>query len=109
MTPPKALLVLNRVYDESTDWMSESKCADKKIDPDIWFRDVPTARLICSLCPVQDLCLAHALEREAEGDVLLGVWGGLSRIQRARLRENPGSLTMMRKVRRRRAFFSESA
>jgi hypothetical protein len=100
MTPRAALLVINQSADADTDWMGDSKCSDKAIDPDIWFNNVPMARLICSLCPVQDFCLAHALERETEGEVLLGVWGGLSRIQRQRLRDSPGSLTMMRKVRR---------
>ena len=99
MAPNRAFLIRERSETED-DWMTESRCSDKEHDPDIWFNNVPMARMICSMCPVRDLCLAHAMEREQRGDALLGVWGGLSRIQRRRLRNNPTALGMMRKVRR---------
>lgn len=98
MVPIQALTTLDARTDD--EWMSDSRCSDRRLDPDIWFNNVPLARMICSLCPVRDACLSHALERESRGDVLLGVWGGLSRIQRHRLWDRPTALPMMRKVRR---------
>jgi WhiB family redox-sensing transcriptional regulator len=45
-------------------------------DPDLWFSDSPAdldmAKALCAECPIQQACLAGALER-AE---YTGVWGG---------------------------------
>lgn len=81
-------------------WHLKSACADPDISADIWFEDADTARRICSGCPVRNACLQYAMEAEEEsGERLHGVWGGLSPIQRQRLRENPDSLERMRRVR----------
>ncbi|MCW2754337.1 MAG: putative DNA-binding protein [Marmoricola sp.] len=44
--------------------------------PDLYFADAPAAleraRELCAPCPVRDLCLAGALERQEPH----GVWGG---------------------------------
>lgn len=39
------------------------------------------AREICSQCPVKDSCLAYALENKER----LGMWGGLTPIERRRI------------------------
>ena len=81
-------------------WYLTSECADPQISPDIWFEDADVARRICGRCPVRDACLDYAMKTEEEsGDRLLGVWGGLSPIQRQRLRDNPSALSQMRRVR----------
>jgi len=81
-------------------WHHASACADPKLSPDIWFDDADTARRICARCPVRDACLSYVLKVEREsGESLLGVWGGLSPIQRRRLAANPDSLERMRRVR----------
>ena len=45
-------------------------------DPELWFADTPAdveyAKELCRDCPVQQLCLAGALERSEPW----GVWGG---------------------------------
>jgi len=91
------------VMDEALrQWHLSSICADPRLDPDLWFSDSDTARRICSRCPVRNECLSYAMEVEEEsGDQLLGVWGGLSPIQRKRLREHPERLDRMRRVRSR--------
>lgn len=42
------------------------------------------AKALCSICPVQDECLAHAL---ADSE-LAGIWGGTSARERNALRKN---------------------
>lgn len=46
------------------------------VDPDLWFAespaDVETAKALCVPCPLRELCLAGALERQEPW----GVWGG---------------------------------
>ena len=48
----------------------------RQYDPDLWFSDSPAdldmAKALCAECPIQQACLAGALER-AE---YTGVWGG---------------------------------
>jgi len=41
------------------------------------------------------------MDIEGDGSILIGVWGGLSPIQRKRLREHPDRLDRMRRVRSR--------
>lgn len=45
-------------------------------------REIAEAKAVCARCPVKDECLAHALRNE-EPD---GIWGGLTREGRKRLR-----------------------
>jgi WhiB family redox-sensing transcriptional regulator len=87
------------VQQDLTLWHLHSACADPDISADIWFDDADTARRICGRCPVRNACLQYAMDVEADGERLHGVWGGLSPIQRQRLRENPESLDRMRRVR----------
>lgn len=45
-------------------------------DPDLWFADAPSdlerAKSLCAPCPIRELCLSAALDREEPW----GVWGG---------------------------------
>ena len=75
-----------------TDWMDDGACQNTGY-PDLWYPDngqnPNAAKTICNgdknhgrpPCPVRDQCLAHALAT-AEPH---GVWGGLSRKERAEL------------------------
>lgn len=64
-------------------------------DPELWFPDdsdtlsstrtrYNTARKLCKVCPVRDLCLSYAMT-QPEVD---GMWGGLSPDERKQLRRN---------------------
>jgi len=84
------------------EWHLDSLCADTQYDADLWFDDADAARRICAHCPVRNDCLDYAMRaEESSGIQLIGVWGGLSPIQRKRLRVNPDSLDRMRRVRSR--------
>jgi WhiB family redox-sensing transcriptional regulator len=69
-------------------WTAAAACAAHP-DPDLWFAD-PTrdedrhrqAVAICRNCPVRIACLVYALSVPS----LEGTWAGLTRNQRARLR-----------------------
>ena len=86
---------------EAPAWHLQALCAEKTNDPDIWFEDLDAARRVCAHCPVRNDCLAYALSSEEDGAQLIGVWGGLSPIQRKRLRSHPDRLERMRRVRSR--------
>lgn len=68
----------------STGWQERSLCV--QTDPDAFFPDkgVPAraAKAVCGRCPVRAECLDAALER----DEMFGIWGGLSRAERAALK-----------------------
>lgn len=70
------------MHDEQ--WRDIALCAE--VDPELWFpeRGEPStaAKLVCGWCPVRAECLAFALERNEQ----FGVWGGLSAMERRRLR-----------------------
>lgn len=84
------------------DWHLYSLCADKAYDSDTWFEDADAARRICAHCPVRNDCLQYAMDVEVKSGIpLIGVWGGLSPIQRKRLRAHPEALERMRRVRSR--------
>lgn len=85
------------------EWHLQSLCSDSAAyDPDLWFTDADVARRVCARCPVRNDCLNYAMEAEVEsGTQLIGVWGGLSPIQRKRLRQHPDRLERMRRVRSR--------
>jgi WhiB family transcriptional regulator, redox-sensing transcriptional regulator len=65
-------------------WKAHGRCAET--DPELWFPDkghAPrAARRICFACPVQEQCLAYALDRPE----LLGVWGGYTEPERRLMR-----------------------
>lgn len=66
----------------------EAACAE--IDPDGWFPEsggegliaAENARRVCKGCEVLDQCLTWAIDNSE----LHGIWGGLTRQQRKRLR-----------------------
>jgi WhiB family redox-sensing transcriptional regulator len=65
-------------------WQEQGLCA--QTDPEAWFpeRGEPSraAKAVCLRCPVRTDCLDAALER----DELFGIWGGLSRQERAAIK-----------------------
>lgn len=97
---------------ERPEWMAHGACADLRLPPDIvadifYPREGRTdaarnAKNICRRCPVRDECLEHALVHE-----MWGVWGGLTPLERRRLRRargielprrpRPGELTEIRR------------
>lgn len=65
-------------------WTNQAACADT--DPNMWFLEdqgsYVAARTICAGCPVRPECLAWALETNTEH----GMFGGLSPLERKKLR-----------------------
>lgn len=70
-------------------WRDAAKCAGT--DPDLFFPPAPSAasreqvaaaKAICAECPVIEPCLRAALELGST----VGVWGGTTEEERARLR-----------------------
>lgn len=55
---------------------SRSRVPCRAGDPDLWFAETPSdlerAKTLCADCPLQNACLAAALERAEPW----GVWGG---------------------------------
>ncbi|MFH8797086.1 WhiB family transcriptional regulator [Streptomyces sp. NPDC017941] len=70
-------------------WQTDALCA--QTDPDAFFPEVggsPRAAVrTCATCPVRPDCLAYALARPS----LSGIWGGLTTVQRDRLRLGRGA------------------
>ena len=71
------------VVDPAPAWFAQAQCRGNTSD---FFVDkgqsVAPAKAICAGCPVVDECLSHAIaHRETRG-----VWGGLTPIERKRLR-----------------------
>lgn len=90
------------LLEETPTWHLLSLCADTTYSPDLWFDDADAARRVCAHCPVRNDCLGYAMDVEIDtGAQLIGVWGGLSPIQRKRLRQHPDRLERMRRVRSR--------
>lgn len=70
-------------------WQAEALCT--QTDSEAFFPDSHRARAattVCLRCPVRAECLDSALER----DELFGIWGGLSREDRAALKRRRGAL-----------------
>ena len=67
--------------DVADDWRSRAVC--RGVDPEVFFTEesVVEAKAACAACPVAARCLEAALAL----DERYGVWGGLTRVQRARL------------------------
>ena len=59
-------------------WSQRSACIDK---PEIFLADRPNrddyAPICNKICPVKDLCLAHAIKNDERG-----IWGGMTYLQR---------------------------
>ena len=68
-------------------WRADALCA--QIDLDLFHPEdsgaTITAKRICQTCPVRADCLRQALVEDEPH----GIWGGLSRNQRSRLRRDP--------------------
>jgi len=66
-------------------WISRGRCAE--VDPELWFPgkwDSGTeAKKICAGCEVRLECLKYAVEADEQH----GIWGGVSRRERIRLRK----------------------
>ena len=78
-----------------TGWRDDARC--RGMDSDVFFPlgeksgtqdrywvDVEAAKAVCAACPVAAQCLEFALRPELRGGEF-GVWGGLTREERARL------------------------
>ena len=67
------------------EWVHRGRCAE--VDPELWFpprgASDQQAKAVCAGCEVRGQCLAYAMEADEEH----GVWGGLNRAERVRLRE----------------------
>jgi Transcription factor WhiB len=78
-------------------WVEDALCrAHDAVNPDMWFDEPTQARSVCMKCPVKDECLFTALELIQRGELIRGVWGGLSAIQLRRALENPKNIPKMR-------------
>ena len=69
------------------DWMADAKCAFSGLDPETWFPErqqavKAIAKRICQTCPVRQECLDFA-DQEGYDD---GIWGGLDRDERKKLK-----------------------
>ena len=73
--------------DRPDDWRDRAECKDDPI-PDLWFvppgdrHGIAAAKAICRRCPVAAECLAEAMADPS----IVGVWGGTSEVERAKLR-----------------------
>ena len=73
--------------DRPDDWRDRAECKDDPT-PDLWFvppgdrHGIAAAKAICHRCPVAAECLAEALADPS----IVGVWGGTSEAERAKLR-----------------------
>lgn len=69
---------------DSETWQAEALCA--QTDPDSFFPEqgasAHEAKRVCAYCPVRSDCLEYALAN----DERFGIWGGLSELERRRLR-----------------------
>ena len=81
---PAALVLTGFIAAATQPWVRQAVCT--QTDPDLFFSDsasqIKQAKAICRRCPVREECLSHALETREE----FGVWGGLDRDERRRLR-----------------------
>ena len=73
--------------DRPDDWREQAACKDDPI-PDLWFvppgdrHGIAAAKAICRRCPVAAECLAEAMADPS----IVGVWGGTTENQRAKIR-----------------------
>jgi len=73
--------------DRPDDWREQAECKDDPT-PDLWFvppgdrHGIAAAKEFCHRCPVAAECLAEAMPNPS----IVGVWGGTTESQRAKLR-----------------------
>ncbi|MGH7744327.1 MAG: WhiB family transcriptional regulator [Candidatus Dormibacteria bacterium] len=79
---------LRLVADESPSWHDNALCA--QTDPEAFFPEKGdpnmAAKKVCFRCDVRAECLEYALNNREH----FGIWGGLSALQRNRLRRDRG-------------------
>lgn len=72
-------------------WHADATCAGT--DPDLWFptrgEETAEAKQICAGCPVREPCLEYALRKNEQW----GIWGGMSRRERDRVRRDRARTT----------------
>ncbi len=73
---------------EDEDWRAKALCS--RVDPDLFFSpgalEHKLAKRVCRLCPVQQECLAYAMEAPVDH----GIWGGLTERERRGFRRKAG-------------------
>ena len=76
--------------------MQDATCKRLLINPIIFYpigrqvSQAPLAKKVCSICPVQSECLNYALDNGIKD----GIWGGLTKTERKRLRRERILLTV---------------
>ena len=69
------------------EWRERALCA--QVDTELFFPEkggsTKEAKAVCSRCDVRPECAAYALDRNER----YGIWGGLSEVDRRRLRRQP--------------------
>lgn len=73
---------------ERPEWMQRASC--RGLGPEQFYphdaeAPVPAIRAMCAACPVRAECLAYALNTPERDDH--GIWGGLSKNDRGRIRD----------------------
>jgi WhiB family redox-sensing transcriptional regulator len=70
---------------EQHEWREKANCLDA--DPEIFFPIAGgnglDAKKVCARCTVIDECLQYSLQHQVED----GVWGGVSAVERERMRK----------------------
>ena len=75
--------------DRPDDWREQAECRDDPT-PDLWFvppgdrYGIAAAKVVCTRCPVAAECLAEAMADPHT----VGVWGGTTENQRAKVRSH---------------------
>jgi WhiB family redox-sensing transcriptional regulator len=73
------------------DWVDYAACAET--DPEAFFpengnqRFITAAKKVCATCEVQTECLQYAFEVDEQH----GIWGGLTALERQRIKRKGGS------------------
>ncbi len=80
-------------------WVEDAACRDDGIDTDLFYEPnyaemkderearEKAAKTICRACVVQEKCLSYALTTREDH----GIWGGLTEIERRRVRRRRGA------------------
>jgi len=70
----------------AADWRARARC--RETDPDSFFpdfgEDATVAKKVCRACPVRTECLLQAFATDEQW----GVWGGLTDLERRRLKRH---------------------
>ena len=79
-------LIVSALADAALEeWAGSALCT--QADPEIFFppkgNPGTEAKQVCASCPVRGECLAYAIEADEE----FGIWGGLNRAERLRVRQ----------------------